>query len=107
LLLIRGKFQEFGLERTNDLFVSLAERVCGLDFSELLFERLPEEECTRVLEYILTDKKRVIPKQFIPRFIYKLKTLAGNNWKFRYLSITMRERVWYSVKYHLSGKAEI
>ena len=107
LRLVRRKLQEFGLERTNDLFVSLAEKVCGLDFSDLLFNRLPEEECTRVLEYILTDKHRVIPKQFVPRFIYKLKTLAGNNWKFRYLAITMRERVWYSVKSHLSGKAEI
>ena len=107
LQLIRGKLQEFGLERTNDLFVSLAERACGLDFSDLLFNRLPEEECTRVLEYILTGKHRVIPKQFVPRFLYKLKTLASNNWKFRYLAITMRERVWYSVKWHLSGKTEI
>ena len=107
LQLVRRKLQEFGLERTNDLFVSLAEKVCGLDFSDLLFNRLPEEECTRVLEYILADKHRVIPKRFVPRFLYKLKILASNNWKFHYLSITMRERVWYSVKSHLSGKAEI
>lgn len=105
--LVRGKLQEFGLEKTNDLFVSLAERVCGLDLSDLLFERLPEDECNAVLDYILTDKQRVIPKQFVPRFLYKLKTLASNNWKFRYLAITMRERVWYSVKHHLNGKAEI
>ena len=107
LQLVRGKLREFGLERTNDLFVSLAERVCGLDFSELLFERLPEAECQGVLEYILTDKRRVFPKHFVPRFVYKLKTLANNNWKYRYLAITMRERVWYSVKWHLSGKADL
>lgn len=107
LQLVRRKLQEFGLERTNDLFVSLAEKVCGLDFSDLLFKRLPEDECIRVLEYIMTNKQRLVPKHFVPRFIYKLRTLAGNNWKFRYLSITMRERVWYSIKYHLSGKAEI
>lgn len=105
--LVRKKLQEFNLERTNDLFVSLAERVCGLDFSDLLFERLPEEECTSILEYILSDKQRVFPKHFVPRFMYKLKSLAGNYWKYHYLSITMRERVWYSIKYHLSGKAEI
>ena len=71
LQLIRGKLQEFGLERTNGLFVSLAERVCGLDFSDPLFNRLPEVECTRILEYILTYKHRVIPKHFVPRFVYK------------------------------------
>lgn len=107
LVLVRKKLQDFDLERTNDLFVSLAERVCGLDFSDLLFERLPEEECTSVLEYILSDKQRVFPKHLVSRFMYKLKSLAGNNWKYHYLSITMRERVWYSIKYHLSGKAEI
>lgn len=107
LQLVRRKLQEFGLERTNDLFVSLAEKVCGLDFSDLLFKRLPEAECSGVLEYILTDKQRLVPKYFVSRFIYKLKTLAGNNWKFRHLAFSMGERVWFSVKMHLLGKVEI
>lgn len=107
LQLVRRKLQEFGLERTNDLFVSLAEKVCGFDFSELLSVRLPEDECTKVLEYILTEKKRENPQRLVPRFWYKLKLLAGGNWKFRYLAFSMGERVWFSVKMHLLGKVEI
>ena len=107
LQLVRSKLKEFRLEKTNDLFVSLAERVCGLDFSNMLIERLSKDECEHILEYILAEKKREIPEHLIPRFFYKLKTLAGNYWKFHYLSITMRERVWYSLKYHIAGKVEV
>lgn len=107
LPLIRAKLKEFGLEKTNNLFVSLAEKVCGFDFSELLFERLREAECERVLSYILSEKRTEKPNHLIPRIWYKLKNLASNNWKYRYLSITMAERVWYSIKLHLAGSAEI
>jgi len=106
-VIIRNKLKEFGLEKTNDLFVSLAEKVCGIDLSEFLINRLPKAELEYVLENILSEKHRQTPKQLVPRIRYKLKILESNNWKFRYLSITMQERVWFSVKYHLAGKAKI
>lgn len=36
-------------------------KACSFDFSDLLPERLPEAECSTVLEYILTDKRRASP----------------------------------------------
>ena len=104
---VAAKLREFGLVKTNDLFVGLAQKACGLDFSEFIIEGLPEQDIDMVVSYILEDKTRNVPDKFLKRIGFKVKALLESRWKYKYLAITLREWIWYSFKVHLQGKEEI
>lgn len=106
-LLIREKLREFHLERTNDLFTELSQRVSGFNLSKYIIDGISHNKVDFVLEYLLRKKIRKLPTSLLPRIKTKLNILISNKWKFEYLSITMRERIWYSIKEHISGRTKV
>lgn len=105
---VRRKLKDFRLEKTNDLFVMMAQCVTGSELSQYVIKGMPHDEVDDVLNYVLKNKpRRVVPKHFLSRINYKLHLLLGNYWKYKYLAMTMWERIAFSIKEHLFGNAKI
>lgn len=91
-----------GYDRINDIFVSIASSVSGISLQEFIFGNVHDRDLERVMEVVLSrDRKRDLPNAFFSRILYKFRRIVSNLWKFRYLPMTIREQVRYSVKFHL------
>lgn len=94
--LVRGQklFREFGLVKLNDIFTSLAADVSGNDLSRYIIDKVDEKGKQRILDDILNQEPKIVPKDKFAKIIYKTKEFFRLSWKYKYYSDTFEKAVF-------------